>query len=120
MSNRGYGNTFAAMRPNYYPGGNGGGDRDRYFNRGDNYDNRPEYYERYPDKYGERYPEKPYGGYRGGNGNNGNYGAYDDRGFRPWDQTYTYVLPLGANGIITADWFGHLIRYNCIARKHKQ
>lgn len=89
MSNRGYGNTFASMRPNYNQGNYGGSDRDRYFNRGDNYDNRPEYYDRYPDK--------PNGGYRGGNGyfgggggSGGGFGsAYDDRGFRPWDQTYT-------------------------------
>lgn len=82
MSNRGYGNTFASMRPNYYQGGYGGNDRDRYYNRGDNYgDNRPEYY--------DRYPNKAYGGYNRGGYNNNNGGGYDDRGFQPWDQTYT-------------------------------
>lgn len=83
MSNRGYSNSYGSMRPNYQQANYGNNDRDRYYNQGhNNYDNnRPEYYDRNQDKNS---------GYRGssGAGYNNYYNNYDERVFKPWDQSY--------------------------------
>lgn len=119
MSNRGYSSSAGGygaqnyyMRPSYQ---NGGYDQDqRYYAQGGGggggrpYDRperpeRPEYYDRNNGNgYGGGYGGGYNGGYAGSSGSGyGGYGAHrgggntaygDEISFRPWDQTYRYVI----------------------------
>lgn len=58
--------------------------------RPNNYENRPEYYDRGYGSYNGASGGASSTGYRGGYSTGNSYN--DDRLFRPWDQTYRYVI----------------------------